>query len=62
MVKDKKKYIVKDVMSRKISFMHDMQWTRKSNATNSFSDISNGLPFFATFFFSISLPIVKEVK
>ena len=62
MVKDKKKYIIKDVMSRKISFMHDMQWTRKSNATNSFSDISNGLPFFATFFFSISLPIVKEVK
>ena len=39
MVKDKKKYSVKDVMSSKISFMHDMQWTRKSNATNSFSDI-----------------------
>ena len=62
MVKDKKKYSVKDVMSSKISFMHDMQWTRKSNATNSFSDIWNGLPFFATFFFSLSLPIGKEVE
>ena len=43
----------------KISFMHFMKWTSKSNATSSFSGILNGLYFLLLFYFHYHCQLVK---
>ena len=45
-----KEYSIKDTMSIKISFMHYIKWTSKTNITSSFWGIWRGLYFSATFF------------
>ena len=63
MVKDKKRYAIKDAMSIKISFMHYrnyITWT-KVKSPLVFEEFDLVCPFMA-FFFSLSLSIYKNVN